>query len=137
VSTQDRTRIAIVGLFVGLALNVTGWLGNNLVLGSLWTAVEVAPGGAAWRATVWSDVPDVVYGLAIAWLCVALRPSFDRWLSASLASGVLVAVTGGITTYFAVANSGFVPWSLALASFVLVAVTKIPLALAAGWILEA
>ena len=141
MSKQDRTRIAIVGLFVGLALNVTGWLGNNLVLGSLWTAVEVAPGGAAWRATVWSDVfslvPDVVYGLAIAWLCVALRPSFERWLSASLASGVLVAATGGITTYFAVANSGFVPWSLALASFVLVAVTKIPLALAAGWILEA
>lgn len=137
---HDRTRIVIVGLFVGLALNLTGWLGNNLLLGSLWASVDVAPGGAAWRATLWSDVfslvPDVVYGLAIAWLCVALRPSFDRWVSASLSSGVLVAVTGGITTYFAVANSGFVPWSLALASFGLVLVTKIPLALAAGWILE-
>lgn len=89
---HDRTRVVIVGLFVGLALNLTGWLGNNLLLGSLWASVEVAPGGAAWRATPWSDVfslaPDVVYGLAIA-------------------------------------------------SFALVVVTKIPLALAAGWILEA
>lgn len=138
---HDRARVVIVGLFVGLALNLTGWLGNNLLLGSLWASVEVMPGGAAWRATLWSDVfslaPDMVYGLAIAWLCVALRPSFEHWVSSSLSSGVLVAVIGGITTYFAVANAGFVPWSLALASFALVLVTKIPLALAAGWILEA
>ena len=140
MTQHDRTRIAIIGLFVGLALNLTGWLGNNLVLGSLWASVEVAPSGAAWRATLWSDgfslMPDVVYGLAIAWLCAALRPSFAHWVSSSLSAGVVVALTGGITTYFAVANSGFIPWSLAFASFVLVVATKIPLALAAGWILE-
>ena len=41
-----------------------------------------------------------------------------------------------ITTYFAIANTGFIPWPLAFASFALVFATKLPLALLAGWILE-
>lgn len=128
-----------VGLLVGLALNVTGWLGNNLLLGRWWASVEVGQ-GVEWRASVWSDVfscvPDFVYGLAIAWLCTVLRPGFGSWVSPSLLSGMLVALVGGITTYFAIANSGFIPWPLAIASFGLVVATKLPLALAAGRILE-
>lgn len=133
-------RIVVVGFFVGLALNVTGWLGNNLLLGSMWASVEVTDAGAAWRASIWRDVfsllPDFVYGFAIGWLCVALRPGAKSMASASLGSGVLVSIVGGITTYFAVANSGFIPWSLAVASFALVLATKIPLALVAGRLLE-
>lgn len=134
------TRVAWVGLLVGFALNVTGWLGNNLVLGGLWASVDVGAQGMGWRASVWSDVfslvPDFLYGLAIASLCSLVRPSFRTWVSSSISSGVFVALIGGITTYFAVANSGFIPWSLAVASFALVVVTKLPLALAAGWLLD-
>jgi len=129
-----------LGLMVGLALNVTGWLGNNLVLGSLWNTVDVGATGAGWRASIWSDVfsllPDFVYGLAIVWLCSALRAGFDGWVEPALVAGALVALVGGITTYFAVANAGFIPWRLALASFLLVVVTKVPLALFAGWMLN-
>lgn len=133
-------RILGVGFLVGLALNVTGWLGNNLLLGSLWSGVDVGTTGAAWRASIWKDVfslvPDFVYGFAIAWLCAALRPRASGFVPASLRAGTLVAIVGGITTYFAVANSGFIPWTLALASFALVVATKLPLALLAGRMLE-
>jgi hypothetical protein len=47
-----------------------------------------------------------------------------------------VSLVGGVTTYFAVANSGFVTWPLAFASFVLVLATKLPLAYLAGRLLE-
>jgi len=133
-------RIAGVGLLVGLALNVTGWLGNNVLLRSLWATVVVADAGAEWRASLWRDVfslvPDFVYGIAIAWLCWALRPGARSMVSASMGAGLLVSIVGGITTYFAVANSGFIPWRLAVASFALVLATKIPFALMAGWMLE-
>ena len=76
--------------------------------------------------------PDFLYGLAIAWLCARLRPAYETMAAAALRVGIAVSLTGGITTYFAIANSGFIPWRLALASFVLVLVTKIPLALQAG-----
>lgn len=52
------------------------------------------------------------------------------------AAGLFVAAMGGLTTYFAIANSGFIPWPLALASFALVLATKLPLALLAGRLLE-
>ena len=138
-STGWGTRLWL-GLMVGFALNVTGWLGNNLLLGSLWNTVEVAASGAGWRASMWSDVfsllPDFVYGLAIVWLCSALRAGSDGWVEPALSAGTVVSLVGGITTYFAVANSGFIPWRLALASFLLVVATKIPLALLAGWMLD-
>lgn len=133
-------RIVGVGLFVGLILNLTGWLGNNLLLDSLWSSVQVGEGTVEWRSSLGSDVlsliPDFVYGVAIAWLWVMVRPRVGGWVSAALLSGSFVALVGGITTYFAIANSGFIPWSLAFASFALVAVTKLPLALMGGWILE-
>ncbi|MDX1566321.1 MAG: hypothetical protein R3223_00880 [Longimicrobiales bacterium] len=53
-----------------------------------------------------------------------------------LTSGVFVALVGGMTTYFALANSGFIPWSLALASLLLVLATKVPLAVVAAWMLD-
>lgn len=138
-NTDWRTMLWL-GLLVGLALNVTGWLGNNLVLGPLWDTVEVGVSGAGWRASIWSDVfslvPDFVYGLAIVWLCSALRAGPNGWVAPALSAGAVVTLVGGITTYFAVANSGFIPWRLALASFLLVMATKIPLALFAGWMLH-
>jgi hypothetical protein len=134
------TRVALVGLFVGFLLNLTGWLGNNFVLGAMWRAVGDSVAPVAWRESPWKDVfslvPDFFYGLAIAWLCIRLRPSSSSWVSPSLQAGIYVSLVGGITTYFAIANSGFIPWLLAFASFALVLGTKLPLALLAGWLLE-
>lgn len=133
-------RIVWIGLLVGFLLNLTGWLGNNLLLGSLWDAVTIPDYSAAWRATLWRELfsllPDFLYGLVIAWLCARLRPAYASMAASALRAGIAVSLAGGITTYFAIANSGFIPWRLALASFGLVLVTKIPLALLAGKLLE-
>lgn len=95
---------------------------------------------AAWRATLWRELfsllPDFLYGLVIAWLCTRLRPAYASMAASALRVSIAVSLAGGITTYFAIANSGFIPWRLALASFGLVLVTKIPLALLAGKLLE-
>ena len=129
-------RLIFVGLLVGFLLNLTGWIGNNLILGDMWDEVGATALPVAWRDSIWSDVfslaPDFVYGFAIAWLCVMLRPRFPTALSASLRVGLFVSLVGGVTTYFAIANSGFLPWKLAQVSFVLVLGTKLPLAVLAG-----
>jgi hypothetical protein len=125
---------------LGFLLNVSGWVGNNFVLDGLWDDLVVSGEGSTWRASTWrhvfSFVPDYVYGLGIAWLIPRIRPASSSWISASLAAGLFVAVIGGLTTYFAIANSGFIDWRLAHASFALVLASKLPLSLAAGWTLE-
>jgi hypothetical protein len=106
----------------------------------MWDGVGETLADSAWRGSIWRDVfsflPDFLYGFAIAYLCVALRSRFASFVGSSLASGVFVALVGGITTYFAIANSGFIPWKLAFASFALVLATKLPLALLGGYLLE-
>lgn len=132
-------RIIRVGLLVGFLLNLFGWLGNNLLLAALWDSVSVPDYSAAWRSTLWRELfsllPDFLYGMAIAWLCVRLRPAYGNNYVTALRAGIAVSLVGGITTYFAIANSGFIVWPLALASFVLVVLTKIPLALLAARLL--
>jgi hypothetical protein len=139
-SSVSTWRIIGVGFLLGLLLNNTGWLGNNFLLGSMWAEVGASIIDSPWRDSIWRDVfsflPDFVYGFAIAYLCVALRPRFAGFVSASLPAGMLIAIVGGITTYFAIANSGFIPWKLAFASFALVLATKLPLAVLGGWMLE-
>ena len=140
ILSVNSTRIIAVGLLVGFLLNLTGWLGNNLLLGSMWELVSVPEYSAAWRGTLWRELfsllPDFVYGMSIAWLCARLRLAYHTMTAAALRVGILVSLVGGITTYFAIANSGFILWPLAFASFALVLVTKIPLAIIAGRLLE-
>jgi hypothetical protein len=133
-------RIAWVGLLIGFLLNLTGWFGNNFLLGGMWEGVGATLSEVPWRSSIWRDVvsfvPDYVYGFAIAWLCAVIRPLYDSYIAASVRVGVFVAIVGGITTYLGIANSGFIPWSLAFASFVLVVATKLPLSVLAGRMLE-
>ena len=133
ISNRQARKILAVGLLIGFLLNLSGWLGNNFLLRDMWNEI-----GAS-RDSIWRDIfsfaPDFVYGVAICWLYVKLRPSYGSALSASLRAGLFVAIVGGITTYFAISNSGFIPWRLALASFVLVFGTKLPLAVLAGYLI--
>ncbi len=129
-----------VGFLAGFLLNLLGWLGNNFLLGSMWREVGEGLGENAWRDSVWRDVvsfaPDYVYGFAMAWLCVALRPRYASWLGASVACGGFVSLVGGVVTYMGIANSGFIPWKLAFASWALVLGSKLPIALMCGKMLE-
>ncbi len=134
------SRILLVGLLIGFLLNLTGWLGNNILLKDMWVEVGEGLPVVAWRNNIWSDIfslaPDFLYGLAIAWLCAFLQTGTYSTISNSLRVGIYVSLVGGITTYFAIANSGFIPWKLALASFLLVIITKLPLAILAGKMLK-
>lgn len=136
INFRRALRTLAIGLLIGFLLNLTGWLGNNFLLEEMWREVGTTLSLVAWRHSVWRDVfsflPDYLYGVAICWLYVKLRPNYNTAMSASLRAGLFVALVGGITTYFAIANSGFIPWQLALASFVLVFATKLPLAVLAG-----
>lgn len=132
------SKVILIGLLIGFLLNLTGWLGNNIILKNMWNDIGATLEAVAWRESVWSDVfslvPDFVYGIAITWLVVKLRPAYKSTLSTSISVGVFVSLVGGITTYFAIANSGFVPWKLAMASIVLVIACKVPLAILAGYL---
>ena len=136
ISARPAWKTLAVGLLIGFLLNLSGWLGNNFLLRDMWNEIGTTVSSVAWRDSVWRDVlsfvPDFVYGIAICWLYVKLRSSYSTPLSASIRAGLFVAIVGGITTYFAISNSGFIPWRLALASFVLVFATKLPLAVLAG-----
>ena len=143
MSAANRTiplpRAILIGLVVGFLLNLTGWLGNNIILGSMWDDLGDSLTPVPWRESIWSDVfslvPDFVYGLAIVWMIVKIRTMYASTISASVSVGVFISLVGGVTTYFAIANSGFVPWKLAFASFVLVITCKVPLAILAGHLL--
>jgi len=132
-------RVILIGLLVGFLLNLTGWLGNNIILGSMWDNLNGRLTPSSWTESIWSDVfsliPDFIYGLAIVWMIEKVRTKYVSTVSASVNVGVFISVVGGITTYFAIANSGFVPWKLAFASFLLVLTCKVPLAILAGHIL--
>lgn len=80
-------------------------------------------------------MPDFLYGIAIAWLLAKLASCNDSIPITALQTGFFVSLVGGVTTYFAIANSGFIPWNLALASFVLVFATKLPLSFLAAYLL--
>ena len=136
---MKHIKIFWIGLCIGFLLNFTGWLGNNFMLKSLWREVTVSVANPGWRETVWrhvfSFVPDFVYGFAMVWLITVLNKLSQDWLRNALTAGLVISILGGLTTYFAIANSGFIPWELAMASFALVLVTKLFDALIAGkWI---
>ena len=136
----SHARLLGVGLLVGFLLNLTGWLGNNFLLGSSWASVGSSTTLTPWAASLWSDafsmVPDYVYGVAIVWVYSLLRRNSVGATSAALQSGIFVSILGGIVTYFAIANSGFIPWTLAVSSFALVLATKLPLAFLGARLLD-
>lgn len=141
MSTVSTKKFLIISILIGFLLNLTGWLGNNFVLDNLWAEVGLQLSESEWRASIWRDIfsfiPDCIYGFAIVWLIIQLNKSSKDVTKNALLAGFWISLVGGLTTYFAIANSGFISWDLAFASFFLVLGTKIPLALIAGRLLSA
>ena len=130
---MNTKRIILIGILIGFLLNLIGWLGNNFILKFMWIEVGNLVPYSEWRNSIWRDVfsffPDFLYGFAIVWLCAHFNTKSKNYFLNGLKAGIFVSLVGGITTYFAIANSGFIPWKLAFASFALVLVTKIPLSI--------
>lgn len=125
------SRILSTGLLAGLVMNVFGWLGNQLWLGREWDAAIAGSGFAAARErTLWHEVgslvPDFVYGIALAWLCVIVaKASGDSRGSAYRAAGLLWLVAIA-TPLLGTANASLVPWRVTLLTLALALVIMLP-----------
>ena len=132
-------KITLISVVTGFLLNLTGWIGNNFILENMWKEVNILIVDSTWRNSFWRDLfslfPDFVYGFAIVWLIVLLNTISGEKISSSIKAGLWISLVGGITTYFAIANSGFISWKLALSSFLLVLATKVTFAILAGKLL--
>lgn len=125
-------RVLSTGLLAGLAMNVFGWLGNQLWLGREWDAAIAGSPFAGTRVrTMWHEVgslaPDFVYGLAFAWLFVVLGRAFgaSRFLAYAAAFAVwLVAIA---TPLLGTANASLVPWRVTILTLVLALGIMLPL----------
>lgn len=133
---MKKRRLIWIGIVIGSLLNFTGWVGNNFILENMWNKVDISLVSSEWRDTIWRHIfsffPDFVYGFAIVWLIHLLNAQSQNWFRNAVIAGLSVSLVGGITAYFAIANSGFISWQLALASFILVLLTKVAVALIAG-----
>ncbi|MGH2362835.1 MAG: hypothetical protein ACRDGM_20095 [bacterium] len=126
-----KVRTLVAGLAAGFLLNVLGWLGNQLVLGELWskTVATVAPlRERTWVNEVLSLVPDFIYGVALAWLFASLTAQAGRRPSTAAKAAFWVWAVGAMPTYLGVWNSGFVPTGLAVATTLLALITFAPAA---------
>lgn len=133
---MSKGTCVIGGLLTGFLLNISGWMGNNLLLKNLWDGAHVAS-LKNWNPGILKDIfsllPDFVYGFGIAWMWTKLRGHYRNPYRAAVESGIFIAMVGGVTTYFVIANSGFVSWTLAGYSFLLVIVTKVMAAFYLEW----
>jgi hypothetical protein len=117
-------RVLSTGLLAGLAMNVFGWLGNQLWLGREWdVAIAGSPFAFARSRTIWNELgslaPDFVYGLALAWLYVVLARAFGpsrllAYIAAAAVWGVAIA-----TPLLGTANANLVPWRVTILTLTL------------------
>jgi hypothetical protein len=123
-------RVLLVGLLLGLMFNILGWLGNIFVLGHMWREATLPIADSPWRQSPWRDVvsllPDFIYGVAISWGYSAVSSTYGASVLTALRITALVFLVGAFTTYLGIANSGFLPWTLALATTLLALLVFIP-----------
>ena len=123
-------RILWAGLLVGFVLNLLGWLGNVFLLGPLWQEAFSEVTTTSWRDSPWRDVislaPDFIYGVAMCWLYAALAVRHGASVVTALRASALVFVVGAFTTYLGIANSGLLPWGLAVSTTLLAFVVFVP-----------
>lgn len=124
-------RILRVGLTAGLLMNVLGWIGNQLLLGPLWKdAIQtVVPlRSRTWVNEIVSLVPDLIYGIAIAWLFVVLVQTRGHSLRTALTAALVVWAISVVPTYLGIANSALLPAELAAATTLVGLVAAVPTA---------
>jgi hypothetical protein len=117
-------RILATGLLAGFLMNAFGWLGNQLWLGAEWKAALADSVFAATRErTVWNElaslVPDFVYGLALAWLCVLAARTLGRQRRVAYQMAFLLWAVAIATPLLGTANASLVPWRVTLLTLLL------------------
>ena len=135
---MDSRRIVQAGLIAGVLLNLFGWLGNAFLLREAWReAVPRAPLAQrekteVLRHSLVSLIPDFVYGIALAWLYVAVQPRLKPGMGTAMKAALLIWAVGVMTTYVGIANSGLLPAKLSMATSLLALVSFLP----AAWVVH-
>lgn len=123
-------QIVRAGLIVGLAWNLLGWIGNQLILGDHWRDAMSYLHYAPWRGTVWRHIvslaPDFIYGIVMAWVYVYIAESQGPSFKAGLKAALIVFIAGAFTAYLGIANSGLLPWPISLYTTIVAFVAVFP-----------
>jgi hypothetical protein len=128
-----------VGLVAGLLLDALGWIGNQGVLRHLWKVAIAATVPLRHRTLgneIISLVPDLLYGVALAWLVGALIGAGCSRAAATTRAAIFIWLVGPFVTYLGVWNTGFVPLSLASATTALALIVMWPAAWFVGRMLR-
>jgi hypothetical protein len=102
-------------LAYGILWNVLGWLGNNLVLGSAWDAVnaqlvpDFAPPYSGLTREAMTLVPDFIYAFGFVWVFGQMRV---QTVASSIALALVLELFV-LVVYLAMVTSGFLPWTVA------------------------
>ena len=119
-----------VSLLLGFVLNILGWLGNVFLLGDLWDEALVLVHDTPWRATIWRELltllPYFVYAFFMVRLYIYMSATLGATFLTALKSAMFIFVVCVATTYFAIANSAFLPWKISIYPTILALATFIP-----------
>lgn len=102
-------------LIYGVLWNALGWMGNNVLLGAAWDAVNASaapafqpPYQGLFREGV-TLVPDFIYAFGFVWVFAHLRIQN----AAAAVSLALVLELFVVVVYLAMVTAGFLPWPIA------------------------
>lgn len=119
-------RILLWTIVFGIALNILGWLGNNLVLGDLWDQAnaDVKAGfSAPWPDVVHeiiTIVSDFIFAFVLVWVFANAR---RKTIAFALSLAVVIWVAGPALFYLVMVNSGFLPVEISVKTSILALTT--------------
>lgn len=115
-------RIVLWTVVFGIALNILGWLGNNLLLGDLWDQAnaDVKAGFAA----PWPDVvreiitiiSDFIFAFAMVWV---FSNAQSKSVGFALKLAIVIWVAGPALFYLVMVNAGFLPVEISVKTSIL------------------
>jgi len=119
------------GLLAGFLMNFFGWLGNQLVLGGLWSAaIAESPFAHARTRTIWHELgslaPDFVYGIALTALYLVMANAWRPGRRTAYAAATGLWAVAIATPLLGTANSALIPWRLAALTVFLALLIMIP-----------
>lgn len=125
------SRLLSTGFLAGLAMNVFGWLGNQLWLGREWDAAIAGSAFAATRVrTIWNELgslaPDFVYGFALVGAYWIAASRFGPGRRTAFAVGLGVWAVAIATPLMGTANAALLPWRVTLLTLLLALLIMIP-----------
>ncbi len=130
---MNGRRVVLVGLALGILLNVLGVLGNGLLLRDAWTqAIPVRPAAAmqGWLSIVVSLGSDFVLGFGLVCSYAAVAPRLGPTFRTALCAAAVIWLIGVAVPYIGIVRIGWLPCGVTVATSVVAAVSFFP----AAWI---